>query len=105
MSGAESLRLLLLKDAPKYGNDQQEVDEMACEVASFFIDLLDDYRSPLGGRYVAHLFSFFLNIQFGKLTGATPDGRHNGDPLAYSLSAHQGRDQSGVTALLKSLTE
>ena len=62
-------------------------------------------RSPLNGRYFVHLFSFLLNIPFGKQVGAMPDGRKAGEPLAYSLSAHQGRDISGVTAMLNSLAK
>ncbi len=100
----ERLRQLLLTGAPKYGNDVEEVDAIAAQVANDFIDLMDAARSPLGGRYFVHLFSFLCNIDFGKLTGATPDGRRAGEPLAYSLSAHQGRDLKGVTALLKSLS-
>ena len=102
--GCEPLRQRLLNDAPKYGNDIEEVDEIASRVANDFIDLMDTMRSPLGGRYFVHLFSFVGNIDFGKVTGATPDGRRAGEPLAYSLSAHQGRDREGVTALLKSIS-
>jgi len=101
--GFEPLRKRLLTGAPKYGNDLEEVDAIAAQAANDFITLMDRHRSPLGGRYFVHLFSFLANIEFGKLTGATPDGRRAGEPLAYSLSAHQGRDQQGVTAMLKSL--
>jgi formate C-acetyltransferase len=101
--GRESLRQMLLTRAPKYGNDQREVDDMACRVCEHFIGLMDRMRSPLNGRYFVHLFSFVCNIDFGKCVGATPDGRLAGEPLAYSLSAHQGRDTNGVTAMLNSL--
>jgi len=101
--GFEPLRKRLLTGAPKYGNDVEEVDAVASQVADEFITLMDRQRSPLGGRYFVHLFSFLANIEFGQQTGATPDGRRAGEPLAYSLSAHQGRDQEGVTAMLKSL--
>jgi len=101
--GFEPLRKRLLTGAPKYGNDIEQVDAIAARAANDFISLMDRHRSPLGGRYFVHLFSFLANIEFGKLTGATPDGRRAGEPLAYSLSAQQGRDQQGVTAMLKSL--
>ena len=101
--GGEPLRQLLLRQAPKYGNDRPEVDELARRLDEQFIDLMDGMRSPLGGRYHVHLFSFHVNIPFGKAVGATPDGRRAGEPLAYSLSAHQGRDEKGVTALINSL--
>jgi formate C-acetyltransferase len=64
---------------------------------------MDRMQSPLNGRYFVHLFSFLCNIDFGKGVGATPDGRLAGEPLAYSLSANQGRDMRGVTAMLNSL--
>jgi formate C-acetyltransferase len=103
--GREVLRQMLLHDAPKYGNDEREVDALAWRVADHFIDLMDRMESPLGGRYFVHLFSFLNNIPFGKCVGATPDGRRAREPLAYSLSAHQGRDIKGVTAMLNSLSQ
>ncbi len=101
--GQESLRQLLLKGAPKYGNDNPQVDTIASQVASHFIDLMDSYRTPLGSKFFVHLFSFRCNLDFGSYLGATPDGRKSGEPIAYSLSAHQGRDTRGVTAMLNSL--
>ena len=101
--GHEPLRQMLLKRAPKYGNDSAEVDAFACRISEDFIALMDRMESPLGGRYFVHLFSFLCHIVFGKTVGATPDGRFAEEPLAYSLSAHQGRDVNGVTALLNSL--
>ncbi|MBN2308304.1 MAG: hypothetical protein JXR94_05000 [Candidatus Hydrogenedentes bacterium] len=101
--GHEPLRKLMLTGAPKYGNDNEEVDAIAHQVAAHFIALMDKARSPAGGRYFVHLFSFLWNLTFGNETGATPDGRRAGDPLAYSLSAHQGRDREGMSAMLKSL--
>ena len=101
--GHEPLRQVLLKNAPKYGNDMPAVDEIAARICRDFIALMDTMRSPLGGRYYVHLFTFLANIGFGKTVGALPDGRKAGEPLAYSLSAHQGRDVKGVTALLNTL--
>jgi len=102
--GHESLRSMLLNRAPKYGNDIERVDSLAARVCNDFITLMDTMRSPLNGHYVVHLFTFKLNIEFGRALGAMPDGRRAGEPLAYSLSAHQGRDVKGVTAMLRSLS-
>jgi len=101
----EPLRQLLLHGAPKYGNDCDEVDQLASEIDHHFIDLMDQCRSPFEGRFVVHLFSFLLNIGFGNALGATPDGRRAGEPIAYSLSAQQGRDETGATAMLRSLAK
>ena len=103
--GDENVHKLLTNGAPKYGNDIEEVDELAARVAQGVIDVFDGMRSPLGGRYFVHLFSFKQNIPQGRAVGATPDGRLAGEPLAYSLSAHQGRDEAGVTAMLNSLAK
>jgi formate C-acetyltransferase len=103
--GTENLRQMLLHDAAKYGNDVDEVDKIAVEVDNHFLDLMDKARSPLDGKYFVHLFSFILNLSFGHALGPTPDGRKNGEPLAYSLSAQQGRDQRGITAMFKSLSK
>jgi len=103
--GHESVRQLLLRGAPKYGNDDDEVDTLARAVDEHFIDLMDRARSPQGAHFVVHLFSFLANLGFGRGLGATPDGRRAGEPIAYSLSAHQGRDESGATAMLRSLAK
>ncbi len=103
--GYEDLRQLLLNESPKYGNDNPEADALARQAADYFISVMDRKQSPLNGRYFVHLFSFYNNISFGKCVGATPDGRLAEEPLAYSLSAHQGRDVSGVTAMLNSLSQ
>jgi formate C-acetyltransferase len=100
----DALRARLLNSIPKYGNDNPEVDQLAKEVDEHFIAFMDQFESPLGGKYFVHLFSFLCNLTFGKATGATPDGRKAGEPIAYSLSAQQGRDEKGITAMLKSLS-
>ena len=103
--GWELLRQRLLRAAPKYGNDDDAVDLLAREVDDHFIDLMDRARSPQGARFVVHLFSFLANLGFGRGLGATPDGRRAGEPIAYSLSAQQGRDEQGATAMLRSLAK
>ncbi len=100
--GYESLRAQLL-NLPKYGNNISEVDEYAIWVSNYFIDLMDKYRTPLNGRYFVHLFTFQLNIDFGRTLGATPDGRFKGEPIAYSLSPQQGRDEKGLASVLGTL--
>jgi len=102
--GFEGLHQRLCHRAPKYGNDIEWVDALAVRATNDFIALMDTMRSPMGGRYFVHLFTFYFNLPYGERTGATPDGRKAGEPLAYSLSAHQGRDVAGVTALLGTLS-
>ena len=102
--GREDRRQMLLKGAPKYGNDEEEVDRLAAEVAEHYCRHMATYRTVYGGTFHAHLFSFVWNINpCGKKTGALPDGRRKGEPVAYSLSPMQGRDHQGLTAMLNSL--
>lgn len=101
---AEDLRQALLHRAPKYGNDSPAADAWADRVARFYCELAGGWRSSHGGRYFCHLFSYTLMLPFGARTGAMPDGRLAGTPLAYSVSAVQGRDERGVTPMLLSLS-
>lgn len=101
---AEDIRQALLHRAPKFGNDQPATDAWASRVTKFYCDLASNWRSAHGGRFFCHLFSYTLMLPFGARTGATPDGRLAGTPLAYSVSAVQGRDEHGVTPLLLSLS-
>jgi len=102
--GAEDLRQYLLRRVPKYGNDQDLPDSYAARLARQYCELLDRYRTPTGGFHV-HLFTFTLMLSHGQGTGASPDGRRAGEPLAYSLSPTQGRDREGFTAVLNSLAK
>ncbi len=103
--GLESLRLMFLNDVPKYGNDEDYVDNIVVDVCKHFCDELEQYRNPRGGKYHAHLFSFVIAVHGGSGTGASADGRKAGQPLANSLAPQQGRDIKGVTAMLKSISK
>jgi pyruvate formate-lyase/glycerol dehydratase family glycyl radical enzyme len=102
--GYQDVRQLLLHRAPKYGNDVPSVDAWAERVARHYCEHMGTYRTVRGGRFFVHLFSYTLMLRMGAATGATPDGRLAGSPLAYSVSAVQGRDEHGVTAMLMSLS-
>jgi formate C-acetyltransferase len=101
--GYEELRQILLHRAPKYGNDVPSVDGWAARAARHYCELMGTFRTARGGPFLVHLFSYTLMLRMGAATGATPDGRHAGMPLAYSVSAVQGRDQRGLTAMIMSL--
>lgn len=103
--GSEDLRLFLKNRLPKYGNDEPLPDGFASELARQYCDLLATYSTPSGGTFFCHLFTFVLMLGHGKLTGASPEGRLAGDPLAYSVSPAQGRDREGLTAALSSLSK
>ena len=101
--GREELRLYLANELPKYGNNHEQPDSYAARLTERYCDLLGSYRTRGGGTFHCHLFTFTLMLPFGKLTGASPDGRHAREPLAYSVSPVQGRDTEGLTAVVQSL--
>jgi formate C-acetyltransferase len=103
-AGREDLRLMLRNRAPKYGNDQPLPDSYAARLTRQYCELMSRFRTAGGGAFHAHLFTFTLMVPFGKLTAASPDGRRAGEPLAYSVSPGQGRDTSGFTAVVQSLS-
>jgi len=104
--GAESLRQMLLRWSAKYGNDEEAPDRWAARAAQHYCETLSQFTTVRGGGFHAHLFSFVWHIDpFGRTTGALPEGRKAGQPLAYSLSPTQGRDEKGITGLMASLSK
>jgi len=101
----EAIRLDFLNKAPKYGNDQDDVDDIAAEIMEVGCDYLNEISQAYGYDFHAQPFTFIWMIDFGKATAATPDGRRKGEVMAYSVSPMQGRDFSGLTALFNSLTK
>ncbi len=102
-AGCEGLRRLCLAQ-PKYGNDLDEVDALAKEVADHVFGYIQTHTLWNGGRYYG--FCAFRNhIGFGEATGATPDGRFAGAPLADSMGPVQGTDTHGPTAMINSVTK
>jgi len=105
--GRESLRRRILNRFPHFGNDQDEVDRIAARLIEVFSAIMKKRTPFRGGEYVLGTTAGGENmhIEFGRVTGATPDGRKAGEPLADSLGAAQGRDRHSVTALLNSVAK
>ncbi len=104
-AGDEALRLTLLNHAPKYGNDVVWVDEIGNKWIKIFADRLKDFTNIRGGIYHAGLYTVSAHVPMGANVGATPDGRKSGTALADGgMSAVYGRDISGPTALLNSVS-
>ena len=104
-SCSETLRQQAVNRYPHFGNDLEEVDEMAVRLIETFSAILKKRTPFRGGEYILGTTAGGENmhVEFGRVTGATPDGRRDGEPLADSLGAAQGRDREGVTALLNSV--
>ena len=102
--GEETLRQRLIHRVPKYGNDDDRVDSLAQKWADRYSELVARYRNVRGGVYQPGFYTVSAHVPMGKNVGATPDGRHAGDPLADGgLSPSAGRDRCGPTAVLRSV--
>ncbi|MCW4053204.1 MAG: formate C-acetyltransferase/glycerol dehydratase family glycyl radical enzyme, partial [Candidatus Bathyarchaeota archaeon] len=101
-AGTEKIRRLLLHKTPKYGNDDNYADTIAQSVFDAYFDVLDGRPNTKGGEYRVNLLPTTVHIYFGRVTGATPDGRKAGEPLSEGISPSQGADIKGPTAVIKS---
>jgi len=100
--GCEDTRLMFLNRAPKYGNDDDEVDRIAGELIDIFSGELDRYPNPRGGSFTTSVYSVTTHVAMGSLTSATPDGRKRSTPLSVGISPAHGRDRKGPTLAMKS---
>ncbi len=94
----------LIEEVPKYGNDIDEVDAFARQVAYTYTKPLLKYRNPRGGMFQAGLYPVSANVPLGAQTGATPDGRLAHTPVADGVSPAAGRDVHGPTATANSVS-
>lgn len=101
----ETIRQEMLRRAPKYGNDNDAVDTLAARVFRHYCDLMNTISQQYQVPFFAQPFTFLWLVEAGERTGATPDGRKQGENLAYSISPMQGRDTAGLTALINSLAK
>lgn len=102
---SEKIRQMLLNETPKYGNDDDYADSIAQEVFEAYFDALDGRPNTKGGEYRVNLLPTTVHIYFGRVTGATPDGRRVGEPLSDGISPSQGADKNGPTAVIKSVSK
>ncbi len=98
----EALRAMI-EEVPKYGNDIEEVDLFARDVAYTYTKPIEKYRNPRGGQYQAGLYPVSANVLLGQQTGATPDGRYAWTPVADGVGPASGRDTHGPTATANSV--
>ncbi len=96
--------LAMIEEVPKFGNDNDEVDAFAREVAYVYTRELPKYKNPRGGIFQAGLYPVSANVPLGAQTGATPDGRKSGTPVADGVSPSAGKDVHGPTAAANSVS-
>ena len=102
--GYEELREKIAGDVVHYGNNDPEADKYCRFVAESFADYVNSRVGMRGNHYAAGLYPVTMNVTFGKFTAATPDGRRKGEPLSDGISAVQGYDVNGPTAILGSVS-
>lgn len=92
-------------DFPKYGNDDNQVDEIAVNIVKLFMDKLKKQRTYRNSTPTLSILTITSNVVYGKNTGSTPDGRPAGDPFGPGANPLHGRDSHGALAVLNTIAK
>ena len=103
--GNEALRLRLWNKTPFFGNDDDEADNIMKKVYDSLFENIDGRPNTKGGRYHLNMLSTTCHVYFGRMLGATPNGRLAGMPESDGTSPSHGADRKGPTAVIKSLAK
>lgn len=107
----QKIQQMLINEAPKYGNDNDAVDQLVVEAYDSYLDEIKKYpntrygRGPIGGIRYGGTSSISANVGQGMGTFATPDGRKAWEPLAEGCSPAHNCDKSGPTAVFKTVSK
>ena len=107
----KKIQEMLIREAPKYGNDDDYVDQLIVEAYDSYIEEIEKYpntrynRGPIGGIRYAGTSSISANVGQGMSTMATPDERNAFEPLAEGCSPAHNSDKNGPTAVFKSVSK
>lgn len=107
----KKIQEMLIREAQKYGNDDDYVDQLIVEAYDSYIEEIEKYpntrynRGPIGGIRYAGTSSISANVGQGMSTMATPDGRNAFEPLAEGCSPAHNSDKNGPTAVFKSVSK
>jgi pyruvate formate-lyase/glycerol dehydratase family glycyl radical enzyme len=103
----EILRQIILNKTPRYGEDDDYTDQIAKKIVGSITEIIENYpRSPV--RRASKRVYFLpttAHVYFGKVTGATPDGRVAGFPVSEGISPVQGSDKKGIAAVFRSISK
>ncbi len=100
--GKDALRQRLADETPRYGNDDDAADDIMRRVFESLFAAIDGRPNARGGEYHVDMLPTTCHIYFGRILGASADGRRAGTPVSEGISPSQGADRHGPTAVVKS---
>lgn len=103
--GQEILRQTILNNTPFYGNDDNYADDIALQVYNDLFEAIDGKPNTKGETFHLNMLSTTCHVYFGKVMGATPNGRLAHKSISDGTSPSHGADTNGPSAVIKSLTK
>lgn len=101
----EEWRQIFINKVPKFGNDDDYVDQIAADVATSYCDEIAKYSNYRGGKYNPGIYSTTFHLALGALTGASANGRKSRDPISNGVGPSNSMDKKGPTAIFNSVSK